>query len=150
MYTNQQINQNTKIQNNGNNNGNHTFNSQGVSNDNNVQNDNNVSNDNNHSFLHLIRKFLDTRTETVLTFAAAVAIATGFKDLILSVITNIINPLIIKLLFLTRLNNYINISALHTTQNIVTNLSQFIINILSFVLILVVTYYLFYIIINSN
>lgn len=150
MYTNQQINQNTKIQNNGNNNGNHTFNSKGVSNDNNVQNDNNVSNDNNHSFLHLIRKFLDTRTETVLTFAAAVAIATGFKDLILSVITNIINPLIIKLLFLTRLNNYINISALHTTQNIVTNLSQFIINILSFVLILVVTYYLFYIIINSN
>ncbi len=150
MYTNQQINQNTKIQNNGNNNGNHTFNSKGVSNDNNVQNDNNVSNDNNHSFLHLIRKFLDTRTETVLTFAAAVAIATGFKDLILSVITNIINPLIIKLLFLTRLNNYINISALHTTQNIVTNLSQFIINILSFVLILVVTYYSFYIIINSN
>lgn len=145
MYTNKQINQNKKIQNNGNN-GNGKY----VSNDNNVQNDNNISNDNNHSLLHSIRKFLDTRTETVLTFAAAVAIATGFKDLILSVITNIIHPLIIKLILLTKLNNYINISALHTTQDIVTNLSQVIIHILSFVLILVVTYYLFYIIINSN
>ncbi len=107
-------------------------------------------NDNNHSLLHLIRKFLDTRTETVLTFAAAVAIATAFKDLILSVITNIIHPLIIKLILLTKLNNYINISALNTSQDIVTNLSQFIINVLSFVLILVITYYLFQIIINSN
>ena len=143
MYTNQQINQNTKIQTNNNNNNN---NNKG-NNDNNGKDD---PNDKDHSLIQLIRKFLDTRTETVLTFAAAVAIATGFKDLILSVITNIMHPLIIKLLLLTKLNNYINISALHTTQNIVTNLSQFIINILSFVLILVVTYYLFYIIINSN
>jgi len=130
MYTNQQNNQNMKVQNN-----------------NNGKDD---PNDNNHSLLHLIRKFLDTKTETVLTFAAAVAIATGFKDLILSVITNIIHPLIIKLILFTKLNNYINISALNTSQDIVTNLSQFIINILSFVLILVVTYYLFHIIINSN
>ena len=130
MYTNQQNNQNMKVQNN--------------------NNGKDHPNDNNHSLLHLIRKFLDTKTETVLTFAAAVAIATGFKDLILSVITNIIHPLIIKLILLTKLNNYINISALNTSQDIVTNLSQFIINILSFILILVVTYYLFHIIINSS
>jgi large-conductance mechanosensitive channel len=141
MYNNQQINHNTKIQTNNNNNNNHNNNS------NNGKDD---PTDNNHSLLHLIRKFLDTKTETVLTFAAAVAIATGFKDLILSVITNIIHPLIIKLILLTKLNNYINISALNTSQDIVTNLSQFIINILSFVLILVVTYYLFHIIINSS
>jgi large-conductance mechanosensitive channel len=130
MYANQQNRQNIKVQD-----------------DNNGKDD---PNDNNHSLLHLIRKFLDTKTETVLTFAAAVAIATGFKDLILSVITNIIHPLIIKLILFTKLNNYINISALNTSQDIVTNLSQFIINILSFVLILVVTYYLFHIIINSS
>ena len=144
MYNNQQINQNTKIQNNHNNNGNH------VSNDNNAPNGNSVSNDNNNSFIYLVRKFLDTRTETVLTFAAAVAIATAFKDLILSIITNIIHPLIIKLILLTKINNYINISTLNTSQDIITNLSQFIINILSFISILVITYYLFYIIINSN
>jgi len=144
MYNTQQMNHNTKIQTNNNNNNNNNNNS---NNDNNGKDD---PNDNNHSLLHLIRKFLDTRTETVLTFAAAVAIATGFKDLILSVITNIIHPLIIKLILLTKLNNYINISALNTSQDIVTNLSQFIINILSFILILVVTYYLFHIIINSS
>ena len=141
MYNNQQMNHNTKIQTNNNNNNNKG---------NNYNNGKDDPNDNNHSLLHLIRKFLDTKTETVLTFAAAVAIATGFKDLILSVITNIIHPLIIKLILLTKLNNYINISALNTSQDIVTNLSQFIINILSFVLILVVTYYLFHIIINSS
>ena len=141
MYNNQQINQNTKIQTNNNNNNNKG------NNDNNGKDD---PNDKDHSLIQLIRKFLDTRTETVLTFAAAVAIATAFKDLILSVITNIMHPLIIKLLLLTKLNNYINISALNTSQDIVTNLSQFIINILSFLLILVVTYYLFHIIINSN
>jgi hypothetical protein len=144
MYNTQQMNHNTKIQTNNNNNNNNNNNS---NNDNNGKDD---PNDNNHSLLHLIRKFLDTKTETVLTFAAAVAIATGFKDLILSVITNIIHPLIIKLILLTKLNNYINISTLNTSQDIVTNLSQFIINILSFVLILVVTYYLFRIIINSS
>jgi large-conductance mechanosensitive channel len=143
MYNNQQINQNTKIQTNNNNNNN---NNKG-NNDNNGKDD---PNDKDHSLIQLIRKFLDTRTETVLTFAAAVAIATAFKDLILSVITNIMHPLIIKLLLLTKLNNYINISALNTSQDIVTNLSQFIINILSFISILVITYYLFHIIINSN
>ena len=142
MYASQQNNQNTKVQNNNNDN----------NNDNNGAgyNNNTDLNDNNHSLIRLIRKFLDTRTETVQTFAAAVAIATAFKDLILSVITNIIHPLIVKLMLLTNLSNYVNISSLNVSQNIVTNLSQFVVNILSFVLMLVITYYLFQIIINSK
>lgn len=142
MYASQQNNQNTKVQNNNNDNNNDN---NGVS-----YNNNTDTNDNNHSLIYLIRKFLDTRTETVLTFAAAVAIATAFKDLILSVITNIIHPLIVKLMLLTNLSNYVNISSLNVSQNIVTNLSQFVVNILSFVLMLVITYYLFQIIINSK
>jgi large-conductance mechanosensitive channel len=98
----------------------------------------------------LIRHFLDTKTETVLTFAAAVAIATAFKDLILSIITNIIHPLFIKLVLLTNINKYADIASLNSSQDIVANLSQFVINIFSFVLILVITYYLFQVIINSN
>lgn len=143
MYAGQQNNQNTKVQN---------TKVQNNTNDNNgvSYNNNTDTNDNNHSLIRLIRKFLDTRTETVLTFAAAVAIATAFKDLILSVITNIIHPLIVKLMLLTNLSNYVNISSLNTSQNIVTNLSQFVVNILSFVLILVITYYLFQTIINSK
>ena len=143
MYAGQQNNQNTKVQN---------TKVQNNTNDNNgvSYNNNTDTNDNNHSLIRLIRKFLDTRTETVLTFAAAVAIATAFKDLILSVITNIIHPLIVKLMLLTNLSNYVNISSLNTSQNIVTNLSQFVVNILSFVLMLVITYYLFQIIINSK
>jgi large-conductance mechanosensitive channel len=142
MYTGQQNNQNTKVQNNNNDNNNDN---NGVG-----YNNNTNSNGNNHSLIRLIRKFLDTKTETVLTFAAAVAIATAFKDLILSLITNIIHPLIVKLILLTNLSNYVNISSLNTSQNIVTNLSQFIVNILSFVLMLVITYYLFQTIMDSN
>ena len=138
MYASQQNNQNTKVQNNNNDSNSASY------------NNNTDSSDNNHSLIYLIRKFLDTRTETVLTFAAAVAIATAFKDLILSVITNIIHPLIVKLMLLTNLSNYVNISSLNTSQNIVTNLSQFVVNILSFVLMLVITYYLFQVIINSK
>ena len=143
MYASQQNSQNTKVQNN--------TNGDSYNNNNTNSNDNNTNpNDNNHSLIRLIRKFLDTKTETVLTFAAAVAIASAFKDLILSIITNIIHPLMVKLMLLTNLSNYVNITSLNMSQNIVTNLSQFVVNILSFVLILVVTYYLFYIIINSN
>jgi large-conductance mechanosensitive channel len=143
MYANQQNSQNMKVQN---------TKVQNNTNDNNGNSYNSNANpdDNNHSLLRLIRKFLDTKTETVLTFAAAVAIATAFKDLILSIITNIIHPLIVKLMLLTNLSNYVNISSLNTSQNIVTNLSQFVVNILSFVLMLVITYYLFQIIINSE
>ena len=142
MYASQQNNQNTKVQNNNNDN----------NNDNNGAgyNNNTDLNDNNHSLLRLIRNFLDTKTETVLTFAAAVAIASAFKDLILSIITNIIHPLFIKLVLLTNINKYADIASLNTSQDIVTNLSQFVVNILSFVLILVITYYLFQTIINSN
>ena len=90
MYASQQNNQNMKVQNN--NNGNNS------NNGNNGNNSKHDTTDNNHSLLRLIRKFLDTKTETVLTFAAAVAIATAFKDLILSIITNIVHPLMVKLL----------------------------------------------------
>ena len=138
MYASQQNNQNTKVQNNTNDNN-------GASYNNNTNN-----NGNNHSLIRLIRHFLDTKTETVLTFAAAVAIASAFKDLILSIITNIIHPLFIKLVLLTNINKYADIASLNTSQDIVANLSQFIINIFSFILILVITYYLFQIIINSK
>ena len=122
MYASQQNSQNTKVQNN--------TNGDSYNNNNTNSNDNNTNpNDNNHSLIRLIRKFLDTKTETVLTFAAAVAIASAFKDLILSIITNIIHPLMVKLMLLTNLSNYVNITSLNMSQNIVTNLSQFVVNI---------------------
>ena len=50
-----------------------------------LQNENKVKNNdlnknatNNNTTIYLVRKFLDTKTETVLTFAAAVAIDTAF------------------------------------------------------------------------
>ena len=125
-----------------------------LQNENEVKNNNldakNPNNANNNITIKIIRKFLDTKTETVLTFAAAVAIATAFKDLVLSIITNIIHPLIVRVLLLTKINTYVNITVLNTSQDIISNLSSFVINFFSFILILVITYYLFNIIINSN
>jgi large-conductance mechanosensitive channel len=115
-----------------------------------IKNDKSGNTGNNGSLVRSIRKFLDTKTETVLTFAAAVAIATAFKDLILSIITNIIHPLFIKLILLTKINKYADITSLNASQDIMANFSQFIINIFSFILILVITYYLFQVIINTS
>lgn len=130
------------------------YNQEQLSNENKVKNNdfsvNNNRKANNDSMIYLLRKFLDTKTETVLTFAAAVAIAAAFKDLVLSIITNIIHPLIVKVILLTKINTYVNITVLNTSQDIISNLSSFVINFFSFILILVITYYLFNIIINSN
>lgn len=130
------------------------YNQEQLSNENKVKNNdfsvNNNRKANNDSMIYLLRKFLDTKTETVLTFAAAVAIAAAFKDLVLSIITNIIHPLIVRVLLLTKINTYVNITVLNTSQDIISNLSSFVINFFSFILILVITYYLFNIIINSN
>ena len=130
------------------------YNQEQLSNENKVKNNdfsvNNNRKANNDSMIYLLRKFLDTKTETVLTFAAAVAIAAAFKDLVLSIITNIIHPLIVRVLLLTKINTYVHITVLNTSQDIISNLSSFVINFFSFILILVITYYLFNIIINSN
>ena len=130
------------------------YNQEQLSNENKVKNNdfsvNNNRKANNDSMIYLLRKFLDTKTVTVLTFAAAVAIAAAFKDLVLSIITNIIHPLIVKVILLTKINTYVNITVLNTSQDIISNLSSFVINFFSFILILVITYYLFNIIINSN
>lgn len=140
MYNQEQLQNGNKATNNANN----------ANNANNNKNVNNDKNSNNNTTIHLVRNFLDTKTETVLTIAAATAIAFAFKDLVLSIITNIVHPLIVKVILLMGINKYISISELNTSQNIVSNLSSFIINVFSFILILVITYYLFNIIINSN
>jgi large-conductance mechanosensitive channel len=93
------------------------------------------------SFISVLRKFLDNKTDTILSAAAATAIAFGFKDLVLSIAVNIVHPLFIKLISVFGLNKYINVGDFNS-HNIIKNFMNFITSLISFVSILLVTYYL--------
>jgi large-conductance mechanosensitive channel len=101
----------------------------------------NEKNVNKKSLISILKNFLDTKADSILSVAAATAIAFGFKDLVLSIATNIIHPLFIKLILVTKLNNYLNIGDLGKSHNMLKNLMNFITTLFSFVSILVITYY---------
>lgn len=101
----------------------------------------NQKNINNKSLISILKKFLDTKADSILSVAAATAIAFGFKDLVLSIATNIIHPLFIKVILVTKLNNYLNIGDLGKSHNMLKNLMNFITTLFSFISILVITYY---------
>ena len=92
-------------------------------------------------FIGILRDFLDIKTNTILSVAAATAIAFGFKDLVLSIATNIVHPLSIKLISLIGLSKYINLGD-NNSYNVVKNFTNFIISLTSFISILLITYYL--------
>lgn len=101
----------------------------------------NKKNGNKKTLISILKQFLDTKADSILSVAAATAIAFGFKDLVLSISTNIIHPLFIKLILVTKLNNYLNIGDLGKSHNMLTNLMNFITTLFSFISILVITYY---------
>ena len=77
------------------------------------------------SFIVTLREFLDNKTGTILSVAIATAIAFAFKDLVLSIATNIVHPLFIKLISLIGLNKYINLGD-NISYNVVKNFMNFI------------------------
>ena len=101
------------------------------------------------SFVGTLHDFLDNKTNTILSVAAATAIAFGFKDLVLSIAINIVHPLFIKLIAVIGLSKYIN-HGNNNSYNIVKNFMNFIISLTSFISILLVTYYLLEVLNNTN
>ena len=110
-----------------------------TSNSNNGKNKNN-SNDNNN-FISIFKNFLNGKSDTILTAAGATAIAFAFKDLVLSIATNIIHPLFRLLIVTFKLNNYVDMGELNKSQNMSKNLMNFLTTLVSFISIVLITYY---------
>ena len=91
----------------------------------------------------LFTNFLNNKTGTILSVAAAMAIGTSFKDLITSIVNNFLQPLIIKLILLTnisRLTKLANMDALFSAKNNILNFSSVVVSILSFIFIVATVY----------
>jgi large-conductance mechanosensitive channel len=96
------------------------------------------------TFIENIKAFLNTKTGTIITFAASMAIANAFKDLVTSIISSIVQPLFIKFVTATNLISYVNLQSLITSQNSALGISNMFSSLFSFIIILIIVYYLFY------
>jgi large-conductance mechanosensitive channel len=93
-------------------------------------------------FFNKIQTFLNSKTGTVLSTAIGMAIGFAFKDLIASIVTNILQPLVIKILSLTLLNNYYNFSIFITQEHNILDISKFFSAIFTFIFTVFTVYYI--------
>ena len=96
----------------------------------------------NPSFFNKIQSFLNSKTGTVLSTAIGMAIGFAFKDFIASIVTNILQPLVIKILSLTSLNNYYNFSMFITQENNILDISKFFSTMFTFIFTVITVYYI--------
>ena len=90
--------------------------------------------------LQTIRTFLLNEPKTILALAIAFCIASSFNDVIGSLVSNIFQPLIVKLLALLRINYFVDIKSI--VKNNTLNISKFISTFITFICIIIIVYYL--------
>jgi large-conductance mechanosensitive channel len=96
----------------------------------------------NFDFFYKIQTFLNGNTGTVLSTAIGMAIGFSFKDFITSSVTHILEPLIIKMLSLTPLNNYYNLAAYITQENTMLDIKKFFSALFAFIFTVITVYYI--------
>ena len=93
--------------------------------------------------------FFNKPTGTILAFAAALCIGTAFKDLVQSIVNNIVQPLIIKFLIMINIYNITTFSSILSGKNTALNMTSTISSVISFIIITITVYGL-YMLINVN
>ena len=93
------------------------------------------------TYLEKYSQFLNLKTGTILTAAIGMAIGFALKDFISSVITNVLQPLIILIITLTHLNKLYNFGKFISPETTVMNFSKFISSSLTFVFTIITVYY---------
>jgi len=109
------------------------------------QNTNNTNNTNNNSknqlsFKQKILNFLNSKSGTIIASAMGLAIGFSFKDVIGSFVLNIIQPLIVSVIMITRLNEIYDFDAF-IQSNSSLQLTKFISTLITFILIVITVYY---------
>ncbi len=91
----------------------------------------------------VLTHFLNNSTNNILGLAAGMAIGSSFKDLITSIVSNCIQPLVINFILLInipRLTKIINMDPLFSEKNNILNFSNAIVSIFSFICIVITVY----------
>jgi len=108
----------------------------------------NIKNFYKQGFLSALKNFFNVQVGTVLVFTICFCLGGAFKDLVQSIISNIVQPLIVKLLLLTNIYNFSVISDIISEKDSILNITSTISQLVSFV-ILLITVYLLYVLINT-
>lgn len=97
----------------------------------------------------LLTKFLDRPTDSILAVAAAMAIGASFKELITSVVNNLVQPLLYLLLIqVLNIQKFPVLKDFFSKANGIISISTLIISIISFVFIVLTVFYIVQIINN--
>jgi large-conductance mechanosensitive channel len=86
--------------------------------------------------------FLNTKTGTILAAAIGMAIGFAFKDFVSSIVTNVLQPLIIMILSVTHINNFYDLTLFISPQNTALNISSFFSSLFTFLFTIVTVYYI--------
>ena len=86
--------------------------------------------------------FLNTKTGTILAASIGMAIGFAFKDFVSSIVTNVLQPLVIMFLTITHLNNVYDFSLFISPEKNALNVSTFINSLFSFGFVVIATYYI--------
>lgn len=102
-----------------------------------------VNSTNSMTFLQRMKLFLNNKTGTIIAAAMALCIGFAFKELIAISVSSIIEPLIIYIIYATKLEKLYDFKQFISNQNNTLNLSRFVQTLLTFIIILIITYHLF-------
>lgn len=102
----------------------------------------NNNKNNNIPFSKKLINFLNSKTSTLLTTAFGLSIGFAFKDFVSSIVTNVLQPFIIKILILLNVNNYYDLSSLISQQNNLLHMKMVLSTFLTFISIVIIVYYI--------
>ena len=97
----------------------------------------------NPSIFESLSIFFNYKTGSILALATAMCIGGAFKDLIQNLTKNIMQPLIIKLLIITKMYNISIVSSAVNEENSVMNIASASSAIISFLITIITVYFLF-------
>jgi large-conductance mechanosensitive channel len=96
-----------------------------------------------NGFINALYTFFNYKTGTILAFSVGICIGGAFKDLIQNLVTSIIQPLLIKLLIITKIYDITAISSVLKEEHTLLSLTSAASAIISFLIIVITVFLVF-------
>jgi len=90
-----------------------------------------------------LKQFLNTKNQTIITAAIALGTGFAFKDLIQSIVDNLIDPLIILIINLLQIQAFYDFSSLISPDKKVLNIKILFSSTLTFILLITIFYFIY-------
>jgi large-conductance mechanosensitive channel len=103
-----------------------------------------------NGFIKGLYNFLNFQLGTILAMAIGICLGGAFKDLIQNLVTNIMQPLIVKLLIITKIYNISLISAGINEEHTIVNLASAFSAIITFIITVITVFFIFMLLSSTN